>query len=59
MSLKSHLLTRGKATGTGIAGRKKRKKKANIFSTYSLGINPKEELTVSLASIYSLATAPT
>jgi len=56
---KRHLLTRGKATGTGVRGRKRRKIKAKLYSTYSLGVDQVERLTVSLASAYSLATVPT
>ncbi len=56
---KSLIWTGGKATGTGITGRKKRKIKAKLYSAYVLGVDQIERLTVSLASVYSLATVPT
>jgi len=54
MSLKSHLFTRGKATGTGVVGQKKRKIKTKIYSEYNLCSSAPEELTVSLTSTYFL-----
>jgi len=59
MSLKSHLLTGGKATGTGVLGQKKRMTKAKVFSTYNLCTLSSEEVVAQFASTYSLSTAPT
>ena len=59
MSFKSHLLTGGKATGYGIAGEKRRKLKAKLYSTYSLGTLAGEDIVAQLASAYELSTAPT
>ena len=54
MSLKSHLLTRGKSTGFGVRAQKRRKIKAKVFSAYNLCTSSPEELTVQPSSTYVL-----
>ncbi|MBA7636009.1 hypothetical protein ES703_43622 [subsurface metagenome] len=56
---KRFLLTRGKATGTGVAGRKRRKKKANIYSVYNLSTLAIEEIVATITSVYDLSTEET
>jgi len=56
---KRFLLTRGMATGFGVAGKKRRKIGLKLFSDYALCIDETEYLVLSLTSTYSLETAPT